>query len=199
VNPRGPRAPPHHHRQITGPRRLLHSCAPLTDTRRHCRSNLDCGDFANTLGLNARCENSFAKGTGILKVAKSLGTPPGPSCGRAGRPSGRSRAPGARLAARRAGSSAGCWPVSPCALRWVLGVGPCRSAPAGRRRRGTRGARCACGGATERQPRLLIATHRLAVDEAGPNLAMVHGLHDENNPAEHRRLASRVLRIQHFA
>ena len=42
------------------------------------------------------------------------------------------------------------------ALRTSMGsrVGPCRSAPAGRRRRGTRGARCACGGATERQPRL---------------------------------------------
>ena len=33
-------------------------------------------------------------------------------------------------------------------------------------------------------PAFLIATHHLAVDEAGPNLAMVHGLHDENNPAE---------------
>ena len=39
-------------------------------------------------------------------------------------------------------------------------------------------------------PAFLIATHHLAVDEAGPNLAMVHGLHDENNPAE--RWASRA-------
>ena len=33
-------------------------------------------------------------------------------------------------------------------------------------------------------PRLSHRNTHLTVDEAGPNLTMVHGLHDENNPAE---------------
>ena len=51
-----------------------------------------------------------------------------------------------------------------------------RPAPAGRRRRGTPGARSAGGGAVEGGQPLLVATHHLAVDQAGPHLEMVHGL-----------------------
>ena len=47
-------------------------------------------------------------------------------------------------------------------------------------------------------PAFLIATHHLAVDQDRTS-RWFHGLHDENNPAEHRRLTSHVLRMQHFA
>jgi hypothetical protein len=62
-------------------------------------------------------------------------------------------APGVGSGAHLVGSSAGCWPASPCALRYAPDVGHRHSIPEGRRRRGTPGARSACGGAVGRQPR----------------------------------------------
>ena len=66
------------------------------------------------------------------------------------------------------GDSAGGWLVR---FESARGAGPCRSAPAGRRRRGTRGLRCRPDGAPRTRLRLLIAAHHLAVDQAG-----AHGL-----------------------
>ena len=48
-------------------------------------------------------------------------------------------------------------------------------------------------------PAFLIATHTSPSMRQDRTSRWFHGLHDENNPAEHRRLASRVLRMQHFA
>jgi hypothetical protein len=77
----------------------------------------------------------------------------------------------ARSSARLNGSSAGCLPASPCALRSALCGGPRRSAPAGRRRRGRRGARSGDGGASGRQP---PPSHR-----STPHLEVVHRLNHE--------------------
>ena len=81
---------------------------------------------------------------------------------------------------------AGCWPASPCAPQWAPGAGPCRPTPPGRKRTGTLGARSAGGGAVGTSPALSVATHHLAVDQAGPHLEVVYGL-------DHQREAVRPV------
>jgi hypothetical protein len=61
--------------------------------------------------------------------------------------------------------------------RSALAEGPPGSAPAGRRRRPA--VRSACGGADEVSHTPRITAYRLAVDQAGPDLEVLHSLDDE--------------------
>ena len=111
--------------------------------------------------------------------AASTRSPPAPSCRRVETPSRRRGAPGARSVARRAGSSAGCSPALPCAPRSAPGAGRRRPAPAGRRRRERPRLVPPVAEQLEGSQPALVTAHHLAVDQAGPDLEVVHRLDDQ--------------------